>query len=193
MVSRAVWEALLATPWELRPRRIAVQTRYMAGRDAEVMAAYSASSRPADGGPAVLVSYSIGTDRNGLIRAWEAATPSFEQRMMTVERLRRADLPVVVTLSPMAVWNDLRAAVERFRTLGAAYLTCLFFKENAHGATTPKRFLDHLRRDFPMLLDPTWQQRQVEVMQDVFGEGRVLVGQAGFASLANPQAVMSRK
>lgn len=30
-------------------------------------------------------------------------------------------------------------------------------------------------------------------MQDVFGEGRVLAGQSGFASLASPPAVMSRK
>jgi DNA repair photolyase len=192
-VSRAVWETLAAAPCELRPRRIAVQTRYMAGRDAESMAAYSASSRPSDGGPAVVVSYSIGTDRNDLIRAWEAATPSFEQRMTTVERLCRARLPVVVTLSPMALWNDLRTAVERFQALGALYLTCLFFKENVRGASTPKRFLKYLRREYPMLLDPAWQQQQVQTMRAVFGEPGVLVGQAGFTSLACPQNVTSKE
>jgi hypothetical protein len=143
------------------------------------MTEYLTATQPTDGGPAVLVSFSIGTDRDDLIHAWERATPSFEQRVASVERLRRVGVPVVVTLSPMALWNDLRAAAERFRDLGVSYLTCLFFKENTRGATTPKRFLNYLRREFPMLLDPAWQQAQTAVLQEVFGPRRVLVGQPG--------------
>jgi hypothetical protein len=57
------------TEADQRPQRIAVQTRYRADRDAELMAAYEASSSPSDGGPAIVISFSLGTDHENLIQA----------------------------------------------------------------------------------------------------------------------------
>ncbi len=76
-VTKQVWERLIQCPPGLRPRRLVVQTRFRPSRDAELMAEYEGSSFPSDGGPAVVVSYSIGTDRQDLIDAWELRTPSF--------------------------------------------------------------------------------------------------------------------
>jgi hypothetical protein len=156
------------------------------------MAQYADSSYSSDQGPAVVVSYSIGTDRNDLIRAWERATPLFEQRLKAIEVLRRAGLFVVATLSPLGLWNDLEATLTKFKTWGVAYLTCLFFKENTPSANTPPLFLAYLRENYPILFDPVWQQEQVATMQAVYGPKRVLVGKAGFTSLTRPHHVTSR-
>jgi len=188
--TRNVWEILLQTPLELRPRRIALQTRYRPDRDAKLIAEYCKDTVPSDGGPAVVVSYSIGTDRNDIIRAWERATPSFEQRLKAITTLRQNGIFVVVTLSPFAPWNDLLGSLKRFQDLGVAYITVLFFKENTHGACTPKVFLQYLREVFPYLLDESWQSDRVEEIKGVYGENRVLVGQKGFESLAKPQDVI---
>jgi DNA repair photolyase len=150
---------------------------------------YALSTRPSDGGPAVVVSYSIGTDRDDLIQAWERATPIFDKRLRAIERLRAAGLFVVATLSPFGPWRDLPAALVRFRELGVSYITCLFFKAGTPTANTPRRFLDHVRREHPFLLDPLWQREMEETMKEIFGEDRVLVGQRGFASLTRPHRV----
>jgi DNA repair photolyase len=147
---------------------------------------YCTATVPSDGGPPVVMSYSIGTDRNDLISAWEKSTPLFEQRMRAVEALRAASLFVVVTLSPLGLWNDLAGTLEQCKALGVAYITCLFFKENTLGATTPPRFLDYLREQYPMVLDAQWQAERVEEMRRVYGDNFVLLGKEGFSSLASP-------
>jgi DNA repair photolyase len=187
--TRAIWELLCRAPDHLRPRRIAVQTRYRPDRDAELMAEYNRSTEPADGGPAVLVSYSIGTDREDLIRAWERATPSFAQRMSAIGILRRAGIWVVPTLSPFGLWENLTGTLEQFRAWGIPYITCLFFKKGTDSANTPGRFLGYLQRNYPMLLDPAWQAERLAQMQAVFGENSVLLAKAGFASLTAPHRV----
>ncbi len=58
-VTRGLWKTLIESPPPLRPRRIVVQTRFRPDR--ERMAAYAASTVPLDGGPAVVVSFSVGT------------------------------------------------------------------------------------------------------------------------------------
>ena len=50
-LTRTLWQTLLDSPLHLRPRRIVVQTRFRADRDAEIMAAYAKTTFPADGGP----------------------------------------------------------------------------------------------------------------------------------------------
>lgn len=187
--TKHIWQSLDRAPAELRPRRIVVQTRFRPDRDAALMGEYSQSTKAADGGPAVLVSYSIGTDRNDLIRAWERATPNFEQRMKAIETLRTAGIYLVTTLSPFGFWNDLAGTLAQFEDWGVAYLTCLFFKETTESANTPTRFLGYLREKYPLLLDRRWQGEQVAVMKGVFGEKRVLLGKAGFASLVRPQFI----
>src|SRR5206468_2242309 len=107
----------------MRPRRIVVQTRYPADRDADVMTRYAESTRPTDDGPAVAISYSLGTDRNDLIDAWEKATPSFERRVKTLETLAGRGLFVVATLSPMALWKDLPGVMAHLREAGIRYIT----------------------------------------------------------------------
>lgn len=187
--TKHIWQGLVEAPAELRPRRIVVQSRFRPDRDAELMAEYSRQTKATDGGPAVLVSYSIGTDRNDLIRAWERATPTFEQRMKAITTLRQAGIYLVATLSPFGFWNDLPGTLAQFKEWGVAYLTCLFFKETTHSANTPSRFLSYLRTAYPLLLDRQWQWQQVQVMKGIYGEKRVLLGQAGFASLVRPQQI----
>jgi DNA repair photolyase len=183
-LTRGLWQALLAAPAALRPRRLVVQTRFRPDRDREQIAAYQQATRPADGGPAVRVSYSVGTDRDDLIAAWERATPRFEQRLAAIRSLRAAGVAVVATLSPFALWNDLRGTLEQFRTWGVEFVTVLFFKQATAGACTPPEFLALLRRDHPQLLDPAWQQARLAEVRDTFGAERVLEGKAGFAALA---------
>ena len=192
VVTSAMWQHLQNTPAPLRPRRIVVQTRFRVDRDVEAIAAYARTTQPADGGPPVVVSFSIGTDRTDLIRAWERATPDFEQRMQAVTNLRKAETFVVVTLSPFGLWNDLSGAMARLKALGVAYVTVLFFKENTASANTPRPFLTYLRAEYPQLLEPEWQAARLAEIQHIFGAERVLVGQAGFASLASPQQIVAR-
>jgi DNA repair photolyase len=125
--TREVWQALCEAPFPLRPRRIAVQTRFRPNRDAEIIAHYHRETTASDHGPAVVVSYSIGTDCNDLIRAWERVTPAFEQRMRTIEALRSAGIFVVATLSPFGLWTNLQATLSQFKAWGVAYITVLFF------------------------------------------------------------------
>lgn len=189
-MTRGIWEALLESPQPLRPRRIAVQTRFRADRDAALIGRYASATRPVDGGPPVVVSFTLGTDRDDLIRAWEAATPGFEERMAAISTLRAVGICVVPTLSPFALWRDLRGSLLRLRDLGAAYVTVLFFKHSSAGANTPPGFLAHLRRDYSELLDPAWQADRLAETEAVFGAGRVLTGKQGFASLIAPHTVI---
>jgi len=188
-VTRGIWETLCTVPPELLPKRIAVQSRFRPDRDAEIIAQYVAQTRPSDGGPAVVFSYSIGTDRSDLIAAWERATPSFEQRTNCVTTLREAGLLVVVTMSPFGLWNDLQGTLQRFKEMGVAYVTMLFFKCGTRSANTPRNFLDHLSETHPELLDEHWQQERVAEARAIFGQDRVLVGQDGFISLTRPHTV----
>ena len=188
-LTRIGWETLLQTPQALRPRRLVVQTRFRPDRDAALMQQYSTSTMTSDGGPPLLISYSVGTDRNDLIADWERATPLFEQRMHAIQTLCEAGLWVVVTVSPLGLWRDLPGALAQFKAWGVAYLTCLFFKEHTPSANTPRHFLAYLREHYPLLLDPDWQTQQVQTMQAIYGSARVLVGKAGFDSLAQPHWV----
>jgi DNA repair photolyase len=184
--TRGVWSALLDVPQARRPRRMIVQTRFAPDRDADLMARYAAQTPSSDDGPPIVVSYSIGTDRNDLIAAWERATPSFERRMKTVETLCRHSLFVVVTLSPFALWNDLAGTLRRLDDLGVPYVTVLFLKEGGHGARTPRPFLEFIRKTHPQLLNSQWQAERLIEIQSVLGPHRVIVGKEGFASLARP-------
>ena len=121
-VTQQLWQILCETPPHLRPRRIVVQTRFRPDRDVQLIAKYCQLTTASDSGPPVVVSYSIGTDRNDLIRAWERATPVFEQRMRAIENLRQADIFVVPTLSPFALWNDLVATLEQFKAWGIPHM-----------------------------------------------------------------------
>jgi DNA repair photolyase/ribosomal protein S27AE len=188
-ITHAVWEACLQTPQELRPRRIIVQTRFRPDRDVALMQQYNETTIASDGGPPLLVSYSIGTDHNELIAAWEKATPRFEQRMHAIHTLRQADIFVVATLSPLGLWTDLPSTLEQFRAWDVAYLTCLVFKEHTSSANTPPQFLSYLREHYPLVLDPAWQAEQIQIMQAIYGSSRVLVGKPGFDSLAQPHTV----
>lgn len=187
--TRAMWQVLCDVPAHLRPRRVVVQSRYRPDRDVELLARYNQSTQPSDGGPAVVVSYSIGTDRNDLIREWERATPLFEQRLKTIETLRAAGIWVVPTLSPFGLWNDLEGTLCQFQAWGVPYITCLFFKVATESANTPSDFIGYVRREYPMLLDRQWQWEQLGILRSVFGEAGVIVGKAGFASLTAPQRV----
>ena len=188
--TRMLWQILCETPLALRPRRIVVQTRFRPDRDASLIAEYSRSTQPADSGPAVVVSYSVGTDRDDLIRAWERTTPSFASRMKVIVGLRDAGIFTVATLSPFGLWNDLSAAAKRLDEAGIAYLTILFFKEHTGATTTPRRFLEHLRNNYPQLLDPSWQAERAQEIRAIVGQ-RVLIGQPGFASLAKPHEFLN--
>lgn len=188
-VTQNLWQILCDAPTSLCPRRIVVQTRFRPDRDATLIEQYYHSTSTTDQGPPVVVSYSIGTDRNDLIQAWERATPTFEQRMKSIKSLRQAGIFVVATLSPFSLWNDLPSTLEQFKSWGVAYLTCLFFKESTPSANTPLFFLTYLRQQYPVLLDPVWQNEQVREMQNIYGAERVLVGKAGFTSLVNPHKV----
>ena len=188
-LTRELWTTLLSTPADLRPRRIVIQTRFRPDRDVALIQRYAQETVPSDGGPAVVVSYSIGTDRNDLIEAWERATPHFEQRMRAIQSLRAANIFVVATLSPMALWRDLIGTLNQFKTWGVAYLTCLFLKENTASANTPPYFLAYIREQYPLLLDSAWQADQIRTMQAIYGADRVLPGKQGFDSLAQPHLV----
>jgi DNA repair photolyase len=188
-MTRAIWQELRAVHPTSRPRRLVVQTRFPVDRDISLIARYVRGTRPADGGPPVVVSLSLGTDRNEIIRLWERATPSFEHRMRTVETLCRSGIFVVATLSPFGPWQDLRGTLHRLRDCGVQYVTVLFFKQEHCCATTPAPFLDYLRHEWPELLDPTWQSERLTEIAKVFGPERVLEDQLGFSSLATPQQV----
>lgn len=189
-LTQGIWKGLLDTPEELRPRRIAVQTRFRPDRDAALMHTYATTTRPSDGGPAVLVSYSIGTDRNDLIGSWERATPQFEQRLQAIRSLREMGIFTIATLSPLGFWQDLHGTLAHFKEWDVAYLTCLFLKDHVGPSDTPALFLAYIREHYPMLLDPSWQAEQVGVMQSIYGSERVLVGKPGFESLAQPHTVV---
>lgn len=188
-ITRELWQALIATDSALKPRRIAIQSRFLVDRDVELLAEYVGSTSPSDDGPAVVVSYSIGTDRNDLIAAWEKSTPLFERRMQVVQTLREHDICVVATLSPLGLWDELEGALYQMKEWGVPYITTLFFKEKTPSATTSRRFLKYLKEHYPMLLDEEWQTGMVERMRNVYGDSNVLVGQPGFASLTQPHCV----
>lgn len=185
----AAWETLCDAPGNLRPRRIVVQTRFRPDRDVALMTQYCDGTAPSDNGPPVVVSFSLGTDRNDLIRAWERATPSYERRMKSIETLRISGIFVVATLSPFGLWKDLEATLRQLQPWGVAYITVLFFKENTRYANIPPLFLQYLREHYPMLLDPVWQEERVREIVEVYGKSRVLVGQHGFESLALPHEI----
>ena len=186
-MTRRWWETLLEAATRDRPRRIAVQTRFQPSRDAELIQQYDESTCPSDGGPAVVVSYSVGTDCEDLIRTWERATPSFATRMDGIAKLRQAGIWVVPTLSPFGVWKDLPGTLKRFASLDIPYVTVLFFKERTGATTTPKLFLAHLRHHHPELLDPVWQAERLAEIQSIYPDARV--GKAGFATLTSPHTV----
>lgn len=188
--TRGIWAILNAAPAEQRPRRIVIQTRFRADRDAEALAQYSRATRAADGGPAVVVSASIGTDQDDFIRAWERAAPRFEQRMDAIKRLREAGVFVVPTLSPFGFWGDLSGTLEAFRSWGIPFITVLFFKRNTPSSNTPPRFLTYLERNYPTLLDAHWQAEQLHRMRQGYGRSRVLPGKAGFSALTAPHLVL---
>jgi DNA repair photolyase len=189
-LTHAIWHTFNKTPAALRPRRIVVQTRFRPDRDWALMAHYSETTAPADGGPSVAVSYSVGTDRNDLIAAWEHTTPRFEQRRQAIQTLRQAGIFVVATLSPLGLWHDLAGTLTQFHAWGVAYLTCLLFKERTPSANTPAPFLAYLRQHYPAVLDPAWQTQQLHTMQAIYGPERVLLGKQGFDSLARPHDVV---
>ena len=183
--TRMIWELLNQAPAHLRPCRIAIQTRYRPDRDAEAIANYVQSTQTSDGGPAVVVSYSIGTDREDLIRAWEKATPSYKQRMTAIQKLREYGIWVVPTLSPFGLWTDLQGTLRQFQEWEIPYITCLFFKNATDSANTPSHFLQYLEREYPMLLNSRWQRQQLAAMREIYPNG-VLLYKAGFASLTAP-------
>jgi DNA repair photolyase len=189
-VTRDLWKTLKNSKAELRPRRIVIQTRFRPDRDAELIAEYNQQTEAADGGPPVVVSFSLGTDRNDLIRAWERATPLYEHRMQAIKALCEAGIFVVPTLSPFGFWNDLDHTLKLLKTWDIQYITCLFFKENTQSANTPPHFLAYLRREYPFLLDQKWQDAQLRIMTSIFGMDRVIVGKAGFLSLSRPHEIV---
>ncbi|UCF37160.1 MAG: hypothetical protein JSU96_20625 [Acidobacteriota bacterium] len=185
-VTQAVWQTFNAVPTELRPRRIVIQSRYRPARDRDLIAEYANTTTASDGGPSVVISFSIGTDRNDLIHSWERATPTFEQRMTSIKKLRERGIFVIPTLSPFGVWNDLELALVQFRDLGVSFITVLFLKKKTPTANTPPDFLKHVAESYPFLLEPKWQQEQLRKMRERVGQDRVLAGQKGFSSLVNP-------
>lgn len=188
--TREIWTTLLQAPMHLRPRRIVIQTRFRPDRDVKLLAEYATSTVPSDGGPPLLISYSIGTDNKELIAQWERSTPLFEQRMQAIQVLREADLWVVATLSPLGLWNDLAEGLLRFQAWGVAYITTLFLKAGTASANTPPHFLRYVREQYPELLTPAWHAMQLQTMQNIYGENLVLVGQDGFSSLTHPHLVL---
>ncbi len=127
-----------------------------------------------------------------MIRAWEKSTPKLAQRLATIENLRAADITVIPTLSPFALWDDMPGTLHRFQPLEIPYITVLFFKQpppSSRAATTPRRFLDYLRREYPMLLDETWQGERLDEMRWIYGPDRVIPGQAGFETLTRPHTI----
>jgi DNA repair photolyase len=192
IVTHAIWQRLADAAVELRPRRMVVQTRFKPDRDVDLMKHYCEGTSPSDNGSPVVVSFSMGTDRTDLIRAWERATPPYELRMKSIRTLREAGIFVVATLSPFGLWNDLESTLRQLKSWGVAYITVLFFKEHTRYANTPEEFLQYLRGPYPILLDPNWQEEQVQKIVEIYGKNRVLVGQAGFQSLARPHEVWTQ-
>ena len=190
-ITAELWEILLGTPETLKPKRIVIQTRFRPDRDIELISQYQKVTTPSDGGPPVLVSYSVGTDRNDLIQAWEKSTPLFEHRMEAIAKLRQFDVFVVATLSPFCLWDDLVGTLRQFKAREVAYITCLFMKVNTMSANTPVGFVSYVRANYPELLDPKWQRGQLRVLQNIDGPERVLVGKRGFESLVNPHKVVN--
>lgn len=76
-VTQTIWQALRDASATMRPRRVVVQTRFRPDRDVGLMKEYCEGTAPSDQGPPVVVSFSLGTDRNDLIRAWERTTPPY--------------------------------------------------------------------------------------------------------------------
>lgn len=191
-VTRRLWEILTAADAALRPRRLVIQTRFRPDRDLEHISKYAAVTPTSDAGPPVVFSFSIGTDRDDLIRAWEKSTPSYEQRMACIAALRKAGLTVIPTLSPFALWDNLESTLARFADLGVPYLTVLFFKNlppASRSATTPPLFLRHLRDHHAELLDSAWQRDQLARLRAAFAPRPVLDGQPGFDTLTHPHTI----
>lgn len=184
-VTRELWETLLDTPPDLRPCRIVVQSRFRVNRDRELIAGYAASTRSGDGNPPVVISLTIGTDRDDLIHSWERATPDYGQRMKTLDELRKSGIKVIPTLSPFSIWNDLELTLKRFRDLDIRLISVIFLKDRTSTASTPGDFLRYIRKKHPFLLDKSWQDEQLSRMEAVMGRGNVLVGQQGFAFLSD--------
>ena len=184
-VTRDLWKALLDTPQALRPCRIVVQSRFRVNRDRQLIAEYCGSTRSPDGNPPVVISYTIGTDRDDLIHAWERATPDYVQRLKILGSLRNSGIKVIPTLSPFSIWNDLPLTLHRFREMDIRVISVIFLKEGTSTASTPGAFLQYIRKNYPCLLDKLWQEEQLALMESVMGAGNVLVGQQGFACLAD--------
>ena len=184
-VTRDLWKTLLDTPPDLRPCRIVVQSRFRVNRDRNLISDYAASTRSLDGNPPVVVSLTIGTDRDDLIHSWERATPDYGQRMKTLEDLRESGIKVTPTLSPFSIWNDLELTLRRFRDLDIRLLSVIFLKDRTSTASTPEDFLQYIRKNHPFLLEKSWQAEQLSLMESVMGAGNVLVGQQGFALLSD--------
>ena len=191
LVTRSIWQILGDSPLGSRPRRVAVQSRFGVERDVDVIGAYYRTTVSSDGGPPVVVSFSLGTDRNEVIRQWERATPSFERRMKSIKKLCSDGIYVVVTLSPFGPWQDLRGTLVRLLSWGVQYVTVLFFKTEEYCASTPPGFLNYLMKEWPDLLDPGWQKERLHEIESVFGMARVLTDQTGFSSLVAPQYVFN--
>lgn len=189
--TQTLWQTFLRAPQSLRPKRIAIQTRFPVDRDLPLISAYCDGTAASDYGPPIVVSHSVGTDRDDVIRLWERAAPPFERRMKTVETLCQAGIFTVVTLSPFGPWRDLVGTLRRLRSCGVSYVTVLFFKVEHACASTPPGFLAYLRQDWPHLLDPIWQAERRAEIQAVFSPELVIEEQAGFASLAAPHLVVN--
>lgn len=187
--TRDFWRIMLDTPLRLRPRRIVVQSRFRVGRDRSLIAQYLDSTRPSDDLPAVVVSLTVGTDRDDLIHSWERATPDYGQRMKTVAALRNSGIKVIPTLSPFSLWNDLELTLRRFREMDIRMISVIFLKEKTSTARTPGPFIEYIRRRFPLILDPAWQEEQLKLMASVVGKENILVGQQGFSRLASPYGI----
>lgn len=190
-LTKSIWQVLSEAPAQLRPRRLVVQSRFPVRRDADLIADYCHSTKSSDDGPPVVISASIGTDRRDILRAWDRATPSFEQRMRNVQSLCEAGVFVVVTLSPFGPWHDLTGTLRQLRNWGVPYVTLIFFNQEQHCVSTPSGFLKYLREQWPELLDSVWQAERLREIEQVYGPGRVLQEQAGFASLIAPQRVLA--
>ncbi|MCH7727286.1 MAG: hypothetical protein IH991_12520 [Planctomycetes bacterium] len=85
--------------------------------------------------------------------------------------------------------GDTTPNTKSIQAIGILYIAVLFFKERAVATTTPRPFLDYLHERHLEVLDSTWQADRVTERESVYGQGRVLVGQPGFASLAAPHLV----
>lgn len=185
-VTRDLWKTLLAAPRDLRPCRIVVQSRFKVDRDKALLAEYSSTTGSSDGLPPLVISLTIGTDRDDLIHSWERATPDHGQRMKTLQALRKTGIRVVPTLSPFSIWNDLELTLHRFREMDIRIISVIFLKEKTSTANTPAPFLEYIRKNHPCLLDKSWQKDQLALMESVMGTGNVLEGEQGFYCLAVP-------